>query len=225
MAVSMLDLRSSSWKKTAFAQAQREEEHAAELERKVKEKLARADIIEAQRQSIEREMQRARKDIATQEAWLKARTAVSLQSIYLFRPLNSHPLVSTTCVIVTDFPQTYGLAAVKNIPLPSLSHSVGQTIEHVEKFAVCCTISRRVFLYSTQLRRTADICKQGICSYMLNRSLELQAGLERMQQTGRLEMSPELAELERDGLLKASSFDSTRLLLQFPSPLSLGAHR
>lgn len=81
MAVSMLDLRSSSWKKNAFAQAQREEEHAAELERKVKEKLARADIIEAQRQSIEREMQRARKDIATQEAWLKARTAVSLQSM------------------------------------------------------------------------------------------------------------------------------------------------
>ncbi len=37
------------------------------------EKLARADIIDAQRQSIDREMQRVRKDIATQEAWLKAR--------------------------------------------------------------------------------------------------------------------------------------------------------
>lgn len=55
-------------------QEQRDREHLAELERKVMEKLARTDIIEAQRQSIETEMQRTRKDIATQEAWLKAST-------------------------------------------------------------------------------------------------------------------------------------------------------
>lgn len=53
----------------------------------------------------------------------------------------------------------------------------------------------------------------------------MQAGLERMQQTGRLEMTPELTQLEREGLLKASSPDSIRLLLQFPSPLSLAAYR
>lgn len=55
------------------AQERRDEEHTAELERRVMEKLARVDIIDAQRQSIDREMQRVRKDIATQEAWLKAR--------------------------------------------------------------------------------------------------------------------------------------------------------
>lgn len=62
----------------AFPQEQRDREHTAELERRVMEKLARADIIEAQRQSIEMEMQRTRKDIATQEAWLKVRSSPSM---------------------------------------------------------------------------------------------------------------------------------------------------
>ena len=37
------------------------------------EKLARADIIAEQRHSIAEELQRMRKDIAQQEAWVKAR--------------------------------------------------------------------------------------------------------------------------------------------------------
>lgn len=52
-------------------QEQQDLKHIAELERKVQEKLKRADIIGAQRQSIAEELQRARKDIATQEAWVK----------------------------------------------------------------------------------------------------------------------------------------------------------
>ena len=38
------------------------------------EKLARADTIAEQRHSIAEELQRMRKDIAQQEAWVKART-------------------------------------------------------------------------------------------------------------------------------------------------------
>lgn len=53
----------------------------------------------------------------------------------------------------------------------------------------------------------------------------MQAGLDRMQQTGKVKMTPELVQLERDGLMKATSINSTSLLLQFPSPLSMGAHR
>ncbi len=43
------------------------------------EKLARADIIAEERHSIAEELQRMRKDIAQQEAWVKARP---LQCIY-----------------------------------------------------------------------------------------------------------------------------------------------
>ena len=54
-------------------QEQRDKEAQAQLEAKLMEKLARADIIAEQRHSIAEELQRMRKDIAQQEAWVKAR--------------------------------------------------------------------------------------------------------------------------------------------------------
>ena len=60
-------------------QEQRDREAKAQLEAKLMEKLARADIIAEQRHSIAEELQRMRKDIAQQEAWVK----VSLQPVHL----------------------------------------------------------------------------------------------------------------------------------------------
>ena len=54
-------------------QEQRDAQAQAQLEAKLLEKLARADIIAEQRHSIAEELQRMRKDIAQQEAWVKAR--------------------------------------------------------------------------------------------------------------------------------------------------------
>jgi len=60
-------------------QEQRDREAKAQLEAKLMEKLARADIIAEQRHSIAEELQRMRKDIAQQEAWVK----VHLQPVHL----------------------------------------------------------------------------------------------------------------------------------------------
>lgn len=54
-------------------QEQRDRQAQAQLEAKLLEKLARVDIIAEQRHSIAEELQRMRKDIAQQEAWVKAR--------------------------------------------------------------------------------------------------------------------------------------------------------
>ena len=80
----------------------------AELERRVMEKMARADIIEAQRQSIDKEMQRARKDIATQEAWLKARIVPS--------PSSEPPILSSS-------PPRHKNLQSCHLPLPVFSTS------------------------------------------------------------------------------------------------------
>ena len=55
----------------ALSQEARDREAQAVLEAKLLEKLARADIIAEQRASIAEELQRMRKDIAQQEAWVK----------------------------------------------------------------------------------------------------------------------------------------------------------
>ena len=55
-------------------QEQRDREAKAQLEAKLMEKLARADIIAEQRHSIAEELQRMRKDIAQQEAWVKVQS-------------------------------------------------------------------------------------------------------------------------------------------------------
>lgn len=52
-------------------QEARDREAQAAAEAKLLEKLARADIIAEQRSSIAEELQRMRKDIAQQEAWVK----------------------------------------------------------------------------------------------------------------------------------------------------------
>jgi hypothetical protein len=51
-----------------------------------------------------------------------------------------------------------------------------------------------------------------------------QASLERMHYTGKLQMSPELLQLERDGLLTRGSVDNG-VLLSFNSPLSMTTPR
>ena len=55
-------------------QARRDEACRAQLSRKTANKMARAELIEAQRQALLLEMQHIRKDILQQEAWLRVRT-------------------------------------------------------------------------------------------------------------------------------------------------------
>ena len=52
-------------------QARRDEATRAQLSRKTANKMARADLIEAQRQALLQEMQHIRKDILQQESWLR----------------------------------------------------------------------------------------------------------------------------------------------------------
>lgn len=54
-------------------QARRDEAVRAQLARKTANKMARAELIEAQRQAVLLEMQHIRKDILQQEAWLRVR--------------------------------------------------------------------------------------------------------------------------------------------------------
>ena len=54
-----------------MVQARRDEATRAQLSRKTANKMARADLIEAQRQALLLEMQHIRKDILQQEAWLR----------------------------------------------------------------------------------------------------------------------------------------------------------
>lgn len=62
----------------ALSQEARDREAQAVLEAKLLEKLARADIIAEQRASIAEELQRMRKDIAQQEAWVKVGVSICL---------------------------------------------------------------------------------------------------------------------------------------------------
>lgn len=52
-------------------QARRDDATRAQLSRKTANKMARADLIEAQRQALLQEMQHIRKDILQQESWLR----------------------------------------------------------------------------------------------------------------------------------------------------------
>lgn len=52
-------------------QARKDEATRAQLSRKTANKMARAELIEAQRQALLLEMQHIRKDILQQEAWLR----------------------------------------------------------------------------------------------------------------------------------------------------------
>ena len=54
-----------------YIQARRDEATQAQLSRKTANKMARADLIEAQRQALLQEMQHIRKDILQQESWLR----------------------------------------------------------------------------------------------------------------------------------------------------------
>lgn len=54
-----------------YIQARRDEATRAQLSRKTANKMARADLIEAQRQALLQEMQHIRKDILQQESWLR----------------------------------------------------------------------------------------------------------------------------------------------------------
>ena len=62
----------------ALSQEARDREARGVLEAKLLEKLARADIIAEQRASIAEELQRMRKDIAQQEAWVKVGVSLCL---------------------------------------------------------------------------------------------------------------------------------------------------
>ena len=65
----------------ACRRSSRDREAQAALEAKLMEKLARADIIAEQRSSIAGELQRMRKDIAQQEAWVKVPAAPHAQAL------------------------------------------------------------------------------------------------------------------------------------------------
>ncbi len=54
-----------------YTQARRDAATRAQLSRKTANKMARADLIEAQRQALLQEMQHIRKDILQQESWLR----------------------------------------------------------------------------------------------------------------------------------------------------------
>ncbi len=62
-------------------QEARDKEAQVVLEAKLLEKLARADIIAEQRASIAEELQRMRKDIAQQEAWVKVGASLPLPMV------------------------------------------------------------------------------------------------------------------------------------------------
>ncbi|CAL5228929.1 g12157 [Coccomyxa viridis] len=67
-----LKQRAEVARQRVLEQEQRDKEARAQMEAKLMEKLARADIIAEERHSIAEELQRMRKDIAQQEAWVKA---------------------------------------------------------------------------------------------------------------------------------------------------------
>ncbi|DBA76795.1 TPA: hypothetical protein ACH3X2_008818 [Trebouxia sp. C0005] len=65
-------LREEETQRRLEAKARRDEATRAQLSRKTANKMARADLIEAQRQALLQEMQHIRKDILQQESWLRA---------------------------------------------------------------------------------------------------------------------------------------------------------
>ena len=85
-------------------QARRDEAKKAQLSRKTASKMARADLIEAQRQALLLEMQHIRKDILQQEAWLKvtpppccsSQPAAPLLAAAQLMPLSCTPALPVT---------------------------------------------------------------------------------------------------------------------------------
>ena len=86
-------------------QARRDEAIRAQLARKTANKMARAELIEAQRQALLLEMQHIRKDILQQEAWLRVRHLPPPNPSWVLRKLSLLGLLQVQLLAAGDVNQ------------------------------------------------------------------------------------------------------------------------